>query len=176
LLLHRTASTYPCGGSRLRAYDCNGLQAADIARTVAFVGDVAKAEQERETNLNARGAAVATVAGLIVSVSSVVAKSVLAIKDWSDWTKIVAVTLFVLALFAVVMAMVIAVGFVLRPRRGPTTKNFLGETLVELWLTEHAAELVRANKDRLSLLFLDRSMRTLPEWHFRNREKAALRG
>jgi hypothetical protein len=156
----------------LRAYDCEGLKTDDVARTVAFVGEVAKADQEREINLNTRGAAVATVAGLIVTVSSAVAKSVFGIAYWSDWTKIAAVALFLAALFAVATAMVIAVAAVLRPKRGPRTKNFLGETLVDLWLGEHAANLVRADKDRLNLLALDRSMRTLPEWHFRNRGKA----
>ena len=156
----------------LRAYDCDGLKSEDIAQTVGFVSEVAKAEQDRETNLNVRGAAVATVAGLIVTVSSAVAKSVFGIADWSDWTKIAAVALFLAALFAVAAAMVIAVVAVLRPKRGPRTKNFLGETLVGLWLGQHAASLVRADKDRLNLLALDRSMRTLPEWHFRNRGKA----
>jgi hypothetical protein len=51
-------------------------------------------------------------------------------------------------------------------------RTVLGETLVRLWTGEHAADLVHADKDRLNLLSLDRSMRTLPEWHFRNREKA----
>ena len=155
-----------------RAYDRDGLKSEDIAQTVAFVNEVAKGEQDRETNLNARGAAVATVAGLIVTVSSAVAKPVFDIADWSDWTKIVAVALFLAALFAVTAAMVIAVVAVLRPKRGPRTKNFLGETLVNLWREEHADSLVRANKDRLNLLAIDRSMRTLPEWHFRNRGKA----
>lgn len=156
----------------LRAYDRDGLKSDDIARTVGFLGEVAAAEQERETNLNTRGAAVATVAGLIVTLSSAVAKSVFGIADWSDWTKIAAVALFLAALFAVATAMVIAVVAVLCPKRGPRTKNFLGETLVDLWLGEHAANLVRADKDRLNLLSLDRSMRTLPEWHLRNRGKA----
>lgn len=156
----------------LRAYDSDGLSSDDIAQTVGFVGEVARAEQERETNLNTRGAAVATVAGLIVTVASAAAKSVFETADWSDWTKIAAVALFLAALFAVATAMVIAVVAVLRPKRGPRTKNFLGETLVDLWLGEHASQLVRADKDRLNLLFLDRSMRTLPEWHFRNRGKA----
>jgi hypothetical protein len=156
----------------LRAYDCDGLNSGDIAQTVAFVSEVARAEQERETNLNTRGAAVATVAGLIVTVASAVAKSVFEIPKWSDWTKIAAVALFLAALFAVATAMVIAVVAVLRPKRGPRTKNFLGETLVDLWLGQYVAELVGANKDRLSLLSVDRSMRTLPEWHFRNRGKA----
>lgn len=148
------------------------MKSDDIARTVDFVGEVAKAEQERETNLNTRAAAVATVAGLIVTVSTAVAKSVFEITEWTDWTKIAAVALFLAALFAVATAMVIAVVAVLRPKRGPRTKNFLGETLVDLWLGEYAANLVRADKDRLNLLSLDRSMRTLPEWHFRNRGKA----
>lgn len=156
----------------LRAYDCDGLRSEDIAQTAGFVNEVAKAEQDRETNLNARGAAVAAVAGLIVTVSSAVAKPVFDVADWSDWTKIAAVALFLAALFAVASAMVIAVVAVLRPKRGPRTKNFLGETLVDLWLGQHAASLVRADKDRLNLLAIDRSMRTLPEWHFRNRGKA----
>jgi hypothetical protein len=156
----------------LRAYDCDGLRSENIAQTAGFVNEVAKAEQERETNLNARGTAVAAVAGLIVTVSSAIAKPVFDIAEWSDWTKIAAVGLFLAALFAVSAAMVIAVVAVLRPKRGPRTKNFLGETLVNLWLGEHAAGLVRADKDRLSLLAIDRSMRTLPEWHFRNRAKA----
>ena len=158
--------------SDLRAYDHDDLKSENIAQTVGFVNEVAKAEQERETNLNTRGAAVAAVAGLIVTVSSAVAKPVFDVADWSDWTKIAAVALFLAALFAVAAAMVISVVAVLRPKRGPRTKNFLGETLVDLWLGQHAASLVRADKDRLNLLAIDRSMRTLPEWHFRNRGKA----
>ena len=154
------------------AYDSEGLRAKDLERTVVFVGDVAKSEQDRETNLNTRGATIATVAGLIVAVSSAVAKSVFGIAEWSDWTKIAAVALFLMALFAVAASMVIAVFFVLRPRRGSRTKNFLGETLADLWIGNQANKLVTANRHRLDLLFLDRSMRTLPEWHFRNREKA----
>jgi FtsH-binding integral membrane protein len=155
-----------------RAYDRDGLNSEDIAQTVGFVTEVAKAEQDRETNLNTRGAAVATVAGLIVPVSSAVAKPVFDVADWSDWTKIAAVSLFLAALFVVTAAMVIAVVAVLRPKRGPRTKNFLGETLVNLWRNQYAASFVRADKDRLNLLAVDRSMRTLPEWHFRNRGKA----
>jgi hypothetical protein len=154
------------------AYEAEGLRAGDIERTVVFVGDVAKSEQDRETNLNTRGATIATVAGLIVAVSSAVAKSVFGIEDWSDWTKIAAVALFLKALFAVAASMVIAVFFVLRPRRGARTKNFLGETLADLWIGNQADKFVTANRHRLDLLFIDRSMRTLPEWHFRNREKA----
>ena len=84
-----------------RAYDRDGLNSEDIAQTVGFVTEVAKAEQDRETNLNTRGAAVATVAGLIVPVSSAVAKPVFDVADWSDWTKIAAVSLFLAALFVV---------------------------------------------------------------------------
>jgi hypothetical protein len=158
--------------NELPTYDGTELDAEDLERTVAFAADVAKSEQERETNLNTRGAMVATVAGLIVSVSGAVAKSVFGIKEWEDWTKIAAVALFLLALFAVATSMVAAVFFVLRPRRGARTKNFLGETLADLWLGGHADKVVRANRHSLDVLFLERSMRTLPEWHFRNREKA----
>jgi hypothetical protein len=143
-----------------------------LERTLEVLIDASKAEQDRETNLNARGAAVASVAALVVSLSSAVAKSVFQTKDWTDWSKVATGALFVAALFAVATAMVMAVMGVLRPKRGRGTKNFLGETLVNLWLGGHAVAVVDADKDRLNLLFLQCCLRTLPEWHMRNRRKA----
>ena len=155
-----------------RLYNRSGFDENSIQRALELVLDVGKAEQDRETNLNTRGAAVASVAGIIVSVSGAVAKSVFQPADWTDWTKIAAVALFIGALFSVATAMVMAVFGVLRPKRGHRTKNFLGDMLMTLWTGKHAAKFVQADKDRLSLVYLDRCMSTLPEWHLRNREKA----
>jgi hypothetical protein len=155
-----------------RVYDCDGLVAKNLERTLEVLIDASKAEQDREANLNARGAAVATVAALVVSVSGAVAKSVFETTDWTDWTKFAAILLFLTALFAVAAAMVMAVVMVLRPGQGPQTKNLLGETLVELWLDGKEVDLIEANRNRLNLLFVDRCFQTLPSWHYRNRRKA----
>ena len=148
------------------------LEPGSISRALTLAEQVGQAELDRETNLNTRGAAVATVAGLIVTVSGAVAKSVFAPNDeWTDWTKIAALVLFIAAVFAVTASMCMAVLSVLRPKRGATTKNFLGDTLTGLWIHGHD-ELLNADADRVNLLCLDRAMRTVPEWRIRNRSKS----
>lgn len=107
-----------------------------------------------------------------MAASSAVAKPVFETEEWTDWTKVAALISFGAAVFAVASAAVLAVGWVLRPGRGSNTKNFFGETVVNLWLGGHSKDLVCADEDRLNLLFADRCLRTLPAWHFRNRRKA----
>jgi hypothetical protein len=48
----------------------------NVKAALELAESVAKAETERETNLNTRGAAVATVAGIIVSIATALAKPV----------------------------------------------------------------------------------------------------
>jgi hypothetical protein len=165
-------------------FDRGKVDQGTLARLLEILIDASKAEQDRESNLNTRAAVVATVAGLIVAVSGGVAKSVFEPKGWTDWTRWATTGLFVAALFVVAVAMVIAVFCVLRPAPGahtsgkdedrcpPGTKNFLGETLVELRRLGFQDKLLEADRDRLDLMFVDRCLRTLPEWHFRNRLKA----
>lgn len=148
------------------------LKPESITRTLELAEQVSQQEQDRETNLNTRGAAVATVAGLVVTVSGAVTKSLFTQRpEWTDWTKIVTLGLFVAALFLVASSMFMAVVWVLRPGRGARTRNYLGETLMGLWVHEREG-LLKANKDRTDLLCLDRALRTVPEWHIRNRQKA----
>jgi hypothetical protein len=155
-----------------RLFDKSG-NPNSVQRALELTEQVGRAEQERETNLNARGTAVATVAGVIATVSGAVVKSVFAPNesDWTDWTKIATLALFAAGLFAVAASMSMAVVAVLRPKRGATTKNFLGDTLTDLWIRGHD-ELLNADKDRVNLLCLDRAMRTVPQWHIRNRSKS----
>jgi hypothetical protein len=143
-----------------------------LERALTLVEDVAKAELERETNLNTRATAVASVAGVIIALSGAVARTVFGAETWTDMTKLLAVALFVVAVFCLTLSIFFTVIKVLRPTRGPRTKNFLGETLVGIWNDGRAAELLRADPNRLLLLRFDRTMRTLPEWHVRNRLKA----
>ena len=155
-----------------RLFDREHLKPASIERALKLADQVGQAELDRETNLNTRGAAVATVAGLIVTFSGAVAKSVFAPNPvWTDWTKVATLVLFVAAVFAVTASMCMSVLVVLRPKRGATTKNFLGDTLTGLWIHGHD-ELLNADADRVNLLSLDRAMRTVPEWHIRNRSKS----
>jgi hypothetical protein len=158
--------------SGLSDLDLGDLDSTDLDRTLEVHIEAGKAEQDRETNLNARGATVAAVAGIAVAISSAVAKSVAQTPRWTDLWKILSLALFVAALFWVASAMMMAVMGVLRPTRGSGTKNFLGETLISLAREDHGKSVVLANKDRLNLIFLECCMRTLPAWHYRNRRKA----
>jgi hypothetical protein len=143
-----------------------------LERALALVEDVAKSELDRETNLNARATAVATVAGVIIALSGAFAKTVFDTPLWTDVTKLIAMALFVVAMFCLTLSIYFTVTRVLRPARGPRTKSFLGETLVDLWNDGRALDLLSADADRLSLVRFDRRIRTLPEWHVRNRQKA----
>jgi hypothetical protein len=142
-----------------------------VERSVAILREVAKAESDRETNLNGRGTAVATVAGLIVSLAAALAKPIFGDTKWTDDTKPVAAFFFALGLPVVAAAMLAAVFMVLRPQRGGRTKNFVAETVVDLWKQDPRV-FAETGEKPLALLELDRALRTLPAWHYRNRYKA----
>jgi hypothetical protein len=136
---------------------------------------VAKAETDRETNLNARGAAVAIVAGLILPIATALARPVFATpsNDWAGASRKAAEYLFLAALVFVASALVMAVVGVLRPTRGGQRKYAVGETVVNVWRQErgHIA-LATAAEIQIAALRLDRLLRTIPPWHYRNRSKA----
>jgi hypothetical protein len=135
---------------------------------------VAKAETERETNLNTRGAAVATVAGIILPVAAAVAKPVFATKStWTGFTRDLMEWLFLAALVFVASAMVMAVVMVLRPGRGGRTKNVVGAAVVNVWCQPRGDIALAAAADPKTEVFrLDRLLRAMPTWHYRNRSKA----
>ena len=91
---------------------------------------------------------------------------------WDDWTKLTAVALFGVALFCLTLSICFTVLKVLRPTRGPRTKHFLGETVADIWGRGDVRELLAATGHELRLLRFDRAIRTVPEWHVRNRQKA----
>lgn len=135
---------------------------------------IAKAETERETNLNTRGAAVAVVAGLIVTVATAVAKSVFATRtDWTGLTRDATEYLFLATLVFVASAMVMAVVGVLRPARGGRTKNAVAEAVVNVWRQQDGdVALAAGAARRIEVFWLDRLLRAIPPWHYRNRSKA----
>jgi hypothetical protein len=135
---------------------------------------IAKAETERETNLNTRGAAVAVVAGLIVSIATAVAKSVFATRtDWTGLTRDATEYLFLATLVFVASAMVMAVVGVLRPARGGRTKNAVAEAVVNVWRQQDGdVALAAGTAWRIEVFWLDRLLRAIPTWHYRNRSKA----
>jgi hypothetical protein len=134
----------------------------------------AKAETERETNLNTRGAAVATVAGIILTVATAVAKPVFATESpWTGWTRDLMERLFLAALVFVASALVMAVVMVLRPGRGVRTKTAVGAAVVNVWLQDRGdIALATAADTQIQVLWLDRLLRAMPTWHHRNRSKA----
>jgi hypothetical protein len=135
---------------------------------------VAKAETDRETNLNTRGGTVAAVAGVIVPVATAVAKTVFATpSNWTGFTRNVMEWFFLAALVFVASAMVMAVVGVLRPTRGGRTKNAVGEAVVNVWRQERGDIALAAGAARQIEVFrLDRLLRAIPSWHYRNRSKA----
>jgi hypothetical protein len=135
---------------------------------------VAKAETERETNLNTRGAAVATVAGIILPVAAAVAKPVFATPStWTGFRRNLMEWLFLAALVFVASAMVMAVVMVLRPMRGGRTKNAVGAAVVNVWRQDRGDIALTAAADtQLQVFRLDRLLRAIPTWHYRNRSKA----
>jgi hypothetical protein len=143
----------------------------NLEPALALLEDVAKSEVDRETNLNARATAVAGVASVIVALSGAVAKNVF-VETWDDWTKLMAVALFGVALLCLTLSICFTVLKVLRPTRGPRTKHFLGETVADMWRRGDVRGLLAANEHELRLLRFDRAIRTVPEWHVRNRQKA----
>jgi hypothetical protein len=157
---------------RVEVFGSADVDPRSLKRALALVEDVAESEFDRETNLNARATAVASVAGVIIALSAAFAKTVYGATDWTDVTKLIAMALFIVAMFCLTLSIFFTVTRVLRPSRGPRTKSFLGETIVELWNDGVAHDLVRADADQLLLVRFDRTVRTLPEWHIRNRLKA----
>src|SRR5262249_22223966 len=147
----------------------------NIPAALKLAESVAKAETERETNLNTRGAAVATVAGLIVPIATALASPVFTSPDkhWAGPTRTVAEYFFLIALVSVARAMVMAVVGVLRPGRGGQTKNAVSEALVNVWcLPGGDTRLAWATDRKIAVFQLDRLLRAIPTWHYRNRSKA----
>jgi hypothetical protein len=146
----------------------NVKAALELAETVA------KAETERETNLNTRGAAVATVAGIILPVATAVAKPLFATPStWTGFRRNLMEWLFLAALVFVASAMVMAVVSVLRPTRGGRTKNAIGAAVVNVWRQERGDIALAAAADtQIQVFRLDRLLRAIPAWHYRNRSKA----
>ncbi len=156
---------------QLEVYGDSGPDPENLQRALDVHIDASAAEQERGANLNTRAATVAAVTGIVVALTSAIAKPLFETKQWTDVTKIISLALFVAALFLVATAMGMVVWGVLRPKRGTTAKNFLSETLIYL-ADRDPTKVVNADKDRLNLVFLHCCMRTLPAWHLRNRRKA----
>jgi hypothetical protein len=146
----------------------NAKAALELAESVA------KAETERETNLNTRGTAVATVAGIIVPIATALAKPVFTTSDsWPVATRRVAEYVFLAALVSVTSAMVMAVVGVLRPTRGGQTKNAVGEAVVNVWCQKRGdIALAAAGDTKIAVFLLDHLLRAIPPWHYRNRLKA----
>ena len=80
------------------------LDEDSVEEALALVEDVAKAEVDRETNLNTRATAVASVASVIVALPGAVAKTVFESETWIDWMEVAAVGLFGLALFSLTLS------------------------------------------------------------------------
>jgi hypothetical protein len=69
--------------------------------------------------------------------------------------------------------MVMAVVGVLRPTRGGRTKNAVGEGVVNVWCLERGdTALAGAADTKIAVFRLDRLLRAIPPWHYRNRLKA----
>lgn len=147
---------------------------ANVEAALELAEAVAKTETERETNLNTRGAAVATVAGIILPVAAAVAKPVFATPStWTGFTRDLMEWLFLAALVFVASEMVMAVVSVLRPRRGGRTKNAVGAAVVNVWCQPRGDIALAAAADtQIQVFRLDRLLRAMPTWHYRNRSKA----
>jgi hypothetical protein len=145
----------------------------NVKAALVLAEAVANAETERETNLNTRGAAVATVAGILLTVATAVAKPVFATPNpWTGFSRNVMEWLFLAALVFVASAMVMAVVMVLRPGRGVRT-NAVGAAFVNVWLEERGDIALAAAADtQIQVFQLDRLLRAMPTWHYRNRSKA----
>jgi len=136
---------------------------------------VATAETERETNLNARGAAVAAVAGLVIPIATALANPLFRTEDkhWAGFPRNLAEYFFLAALVCVASAMAMAVVGVLRPGRGGQTKNTVGEAVVNVWCWDDGdIALAEASDRKIAVFRLDRLLRAIPTWHYRNRSKA----
>jgi len=147
----------------------------DVAAALELVESVAAAETERENNLNARGAAVAAVAGIIVPIATALANPLFTTRDkhWAGFPRNLAEYLFIGALVCIVSAMVMAVVGVLRPGRGGQTKNAVGEAVVNIWRHNGGyIALAKATGQTIAIFRLDNLLRAIPTWHYRNRSKA----
>jgi hypothetical protein len=152
----------------------------NVKAALELANAIAAAEADRETNLNTRAAAVASVAALIVSISAAVAKAVFATQSsWTETTRDVTAVLFLATLVFVASAMVMAVVGVLRPKRGQRTKNAIGEAFVNVCGQMGDKDkkggdeaLAAGVHKRIEVFWLDRLLRAIPEWHYRNRSKA----
>jgi len=152
-----------------------GGDTVDVRPALGLADSVAKAEAERETNLNNRGAAVAAVAGIIVPIATALANPLFTTKDqhWAGFPRNLAEYLFLGALVCVVSAMVMAVVGVLRPGRGGQTKNAVSEAVVSVWRREEGYKaLAEATDKKIAIFQLDHLLRAIPTWHYRNRSKA----
>src|SRR5262249_47778949 len=66
-----------------------------------------------------------------------------------------------------------AVVGVLRPGRGGQTKNTVGEAVVNVWRWNGGdIALAEASDRKIAVFRLDRLLRAIPTWHYRNRSKA----
>jgi hypothetical protein len=151
-----------------------GGDTIDVKPALGLAESVANAETERENNLNTRGAAVATVAAIIVPVATALANPLFMTKDrhWAGFPRNLAEYLFLGALVCVTSAMVMAVVGVLRPGRGGQTKNAVGEAVVDAWRQEGGyVALVNATDMKIAIFRLDHLLRVIPAWHYRNRSK-----
>jgi len=147
----------------------------DVKPALGLAESVAKAETERENNLNTRGAAVATVAAIVVPVATALANPLFMTedRDWAGFPRNLAEYLFIGALVCITSSMVMAVVGVLRPGRGGQTKNAVGEAVVNVWRQEGGyIALADATDKEIAIFTLDHLVRALPTWHYRNRSKA----
>jgi hypothetical protein len=152
-----------------------GGDTIDVKPALELAETVAKAETERETNLNTRGAVVATVAGIIVPIATALAGPLFTTQDkhWVGFPRNLAEYLFIGALICVASAMVMAVVGVLRPGRGGQTKNAVSEAVISVWRWEEGyIALAEATDKKIAIFRLDHLLRAIPTWHYRNRSKA----
>lgn len=171
-------------GPRLEALPPSAAASGSVDELVHLAERVLQAENDRETSLNGRGATLAAVAGIIVSLSGFVADLLIIPSSTAQATAgeasgtltrgetYVAVCMFVAALALLIVAIAISVLGVLRPGRGRTTRAFLGDAIVRMLVADPELSLVRAPPTRLKFVYVDRVLRSLPQWHFRNRRKA----
>jgi len=147
----------------------------NVTAALELAESVAKAETERETNLNTRGAAVAAVAGIIIPIATALANPLFTTEDthWAGFPRNLAEYFFLAALVCVASAMAMAVVGVLRPGRGGQTKNTVGEAVVNVWRWNGGdIALAEASDRKIAVFRLDRLLRAIPTWHYRNRSKA----
>src|SRR5215468_9418917 len=119
---------------RKHAYLMTGKNQKSVNAALDLAESVAKAETDRETTLNARGAAVAAVAGLVIPIATALANPLFRTEDkhWAGFPRNLAEYFFLAALVCVASAMAMAVVGVLRPGRGGRTKNTVGEAVVNV--------------------------------------------